>query len=296
MLKNVIGIIVILIPVIGLTADNTIIKMHEQMLYPVVRITVGNSGGSGTVIYSEDRGDGCQTFILTNHHVIDDAIKVREEWDSLLQADVKRESNDKVRVEVFRYADSSAQDVVDTYRGEIVAHDKNHDLALVKLLTNRQLEYVAQLLPEEVKPAIFTPIWAIGCSLLHPPISTEGILNYLDDIIDRKIYWMGSAQIIYGNSGGSVYMKHKDAYYFIGVPSRVGVTYGQAVTHMGYFAPVVRVREWASAEELRFLLDKKSKPKDCFEKREEMRKQAKLKMMQHGSKSNKLPTLAPLPQ
>ena len=263
------------------------------MLYPVVRVTVAGSGGSGTILYSEDRGDGCQSYALTNPHVIAGAIKVKEEWSSLLQADVKRESNDPVKVEVFRYADGSRQDVCDSYVAMLVAHDKRHDLALVKLKTDRKLDHVAVMLPPDAKVTIFQPIWAVGCSLLHPPVVTEGIVDYLDDIIDRKVYWLGSASIIYGNSGGAVFVRDGDGYRFVGVPSRVAVAWNQAVTHMGYFVPVTRIREWLADEKLAFLLDGKSTPTECFEERKKLQKQAELRLFRKAAKA--VPTLAPTP-
>jgi S1-C subfamily serine protease len=246
---------------------------HAEMLYPAVRVTAGEAGGSGTILYSEDRGDGCQTYILTNDHVIAGAVHIKDEWSSLLQQDVKKEVNDLVQVEIFRYADGSRQDISDTCRAEIVAHNEQHDLALLKLQTARKFDYVAKLM-SDAEVRIFEPIWAVGCSLLHPPVVTEGILNYLDDVIDRKVYWMGSAQIIFGNSGGAVYLEKDGHYVFIGVPSRVAGTYNQAVTHMGWFVPVPRIREWFGDEHLQFLLDAKVTPQSCFEQRKKVQKDA----------------------
>jgi len=268
-------------------------KKHEQILYPVARVTVGNSGGSGTVIYSEDRGDGCQTYVLTNYHVIAEAIKVKTEWSSLLQLDVKKEVNDEVTVEIFRYDNGSRQDFTDACKAEIVAHDRGHDLALLRLKTSRKIPHVAKLLPENVGIRIFDRIWACGCSLLHPPVVTEGMINYLDDVIDNKVYWMGSAQIIFGNSGGAVFYQHQGDYYFIGVPSRVAGTWGQVVTHMGWFVPITRIRQWAKDEHLDFLFDSKSKPSECFQLRDKLRKEAE---QRKPASRPEEPTLAPQPR
>jgi len=254
-------------------------KKHEQMLYPVVRVTVGSGGGSGTIIYSEDRGDGCQTYVLTNHHVVADAIKVREEWSSLLQMDVKKEFNEEVKVEVFRYAEGSRQDFTDACQAEIVAHDRNHDLALLRLKTNRKMDYVAKLYPDNGKVYIFQPIWAVGCQLLHPPIVTRGEINYLDDVIDRKVYWMANACIYFGSSGGAVFTEHEGNYYFLGVPSRVAGTWTQVVQHMGWFVPITRVRQWIKDEKLDFLVDPKVTPTECFDLRDRLRKEAERKLM-----------------
>jgi len=251
-------------------------KKHEEMLYPVVRVTVGSGGGSGTVLYSEDRGDGCQTYVLTNHHVVDAAIKVEKTWSSLLQMDVKREVNDPIKVEVFRYSDGFRQDVCDSYRAEIVAHDKDHDLALVKIQTSRKLDYVAKLLPKDTTVTIFEPAWSVGCSLLHPPVAADGMVTYLDDVIDRKLYWMASAPIIFGNSGGAMFVQKNGNFFFVGVPSRVGATHSQAVEHMAYFVPASRVRKWLADEHLTFLVDVEKTPSECFAARKDLRQKAEM--------------------
>lgn len=249
-------------------------KKYEQILYPVVRVTTGSVGGSGTIVYSEDRGDGCQTFVLTNHHVIAEAIKIKTEWSSLLQMDIKKEVNDEVKVEIFRYDDGHRQDFTDACQAEIVAHDRAHDLALLRLKTSRKVQYVAKILPENVRIHLFERAWASGCSLLHPPVVTEGTINYLNDVIDNKTFYMTTAQIIYGNSGGAVFYEHNGDYYFIGIPSRVAISGFQAVSHMGYFIPIDRIRQWLKDEHLEFLLDPKVKPSDCFKQREQLRKEA----------------------
>lgn len=255
-------------------------EVYEQVLYPCVRISTGEAAGSGTVLYSEDRGDGCQTYALTNHHVIDGAIKVETKWSSLLQADLKREVAEPVTVEVFRYTADATQDVTDSYQADVVAHDKDHDLALVKLRTSRKLDHVAAPLPKAQQVFLLEDVLAVGCALRHPPVLTAGRVNYKNDVIESKEYWLSDAQIIFGNSGGAVYVK-KDRWYFIGVPSRVAVVgWSSVVTHMGYFVPVTRIREWVESQHLEFLLDKSKKPAECFEQREALRKQAEMRMLQ----------------
>lgn len=59
-----------------------ILEKHEKMLYPTVRVTYKDHGGSGTTIYSEKipgKEDLWGTYILTNEHVIDKAISVKKE-------------------------------------------------------------------------------------------------------------------------------------------------------------------------------------------------------------------------
>ncbi len=262
----------------GLVADEKQDK-HEQMVYPVVRVSYGNSGGSGTVIYSEDRDkEGTyETYILTNHHVVSSAISIVTEWSSLYGREIKRERRKTVKVEVFRYEELSIVVGRESFDADIMAHSKNHDLALLKLRTKREIDVVADM--KELKKAgkvyLFDPVVVVGCSLLHPPLITSGEITSLNDEIDGKSYWMSNAQIIYGNSGGAVFTKDGDKWVFVGVPSRISIAnWTTPVTHMGYFIPVTRIYKWCEKEQLSFIYDKHITPKACFDKRKELAKKS----------------------
>lgn len=68
----------------SLMADELDLKM-EKILYPSVRVLNGSGGGSGTILYSDDRDKEGQflTFVLTNHHVVDNLIHITRKWDNL---------------------------------------------------------------------------------------------------------------------------------------------------------------------------------------------------------------------
>ncbi len=53
---------------------------------------------------------------------------------------------------------------------------------------------------------------------------THGDIQHMDDEIDNEVYWMSTAQTIFGNSGGAVFRPRNGHYEFIGVPSRIAVT------------------------------------------------------------------------
>jgi hypothetical protein len=85
--------------------------------------------------------------------------------------------------------------------------------------------------------------------------------------------------VLVHNSGGAVYVERDGHYYFCGVPSRVAGSWGQAITHMGWFVPIPRIREWLKDEELRFILDAKVKPADSFKAREEKKRESERKRL-----------------
>jgi len=73
---------------------------HQQMLYPAVRVRSEKAGGSGTVVYSKKDAKGSwRTFVMTNHHVVDDLIEVKSQWDSLLKKEMKKETTKTAQVE-----------------------------------------------------------------------------------------------------------------------------------------------------------------------------------------------------
>ena len=63
------------------------VKKITEMLYPTVMIDLSGASGSGTIIFSNNRvheswkDEGVWTLVITNHHVIDDAISISEEFD-----------------------------------------------------------------------------------------------------------------------------------------------------------------------------------------------------------------------
>lgn len=245
----------------------------NAILKPLVRVQTQYAGGSGTVIYSEDReGTGeFRTFVLTNWHVVEDAIHVVETWDSLTEKHVYSEDNDQVTVELFMYLRGGRTVVTQPIKADIVAYKKAEDLALLELDYPIQVKDVAKLLPADKSLRLLQTVWAVGCSLGVDPMTTVGHVNDLEEMIEHKPYVMATADIIWGNSGGAVFVRSKGEFYFVGVPSRVAIAGSQAATHMGYFIPPDRIRAWFTREKLCFLVDGET-PTVSFEARAKLRK------------------------
>lgn len=250
-------------------------ELHERILYPVVRIRTKKAGGSGTIIYSapnpEDKEE-YQTFIMTCHHVIADAISYKKEFHPVLKRDIKQEFLEKVDVELFDYVYLSKVNSSNSYKADIVAYDTSHDIAILMLQTPKRCSYVAKLIPngkiKDVK--LFMPTWTSGCSLLHDPFANPGYVTYLTDIIDNKLYWMGNGASIFGNSGGAVFLAETGEQ--IGITARISVIpigFGaDIITWMGWFVAPQRFYEFFDEQELKFLYD----PADTYTKAIERRK------------------------
>ena len=258
-------------------------SLHEKILYPVVRVRAGQAGGSGVLIYSEPDPKDDTKFInilLTCQHVIDGAIKIRDEWDAILKREVKRDVLDEVVIEVFDY-DGSKVVSANSTTGQIIAYDKHHDLAAIKLNSNtRPLSHVASVIPKDQINCLqlFDPVWVSGCSLLHDPFPNPGTITYLREVIDQKAYLMQNASSIFGNSGGGLFQGSGEEYNLLGLTSRVTVTqlgFGLDVqTWMGFSTHPDRLYEFFDHQELQFLYDENDNYHDALHRRESRRHEA----------------------
>lgn len=253
MKKLTFGLFALMIP--AFAAD--ISALHRQVLYTQVRVRTDKAGGSGTVVWSQKAGDFYSTYVLTCHHVIDSALMVTTEWDSLLQRDRKQEKRSPVMVEFFNWAGvpHGKPPLTIGSLADIVAYNAKHDMALLHLKLAQPPIVAQSLSPGRIKEVVIgTSAVAVGCALLHDPILTTGIVTHQGDIIDYADYWMSNAQIIFGNSGGGMFVQLADNYFFVGIPSRVAVTgWSNAVTHLGYFSPINRIYDFYREQVFDFL-------------------------------------------
>ena len=262
-------------------ASKEIIQKHEQMFYPTVRVRTKKAGGSGTVVYSEKYNDEVYTYVITNHHVVSDSVKVEKKWDSVLKRKVDKEILDTVFVEFFRYNNYSHTVGSFAVEADIVAYsevDGGQDWALLRVRDKEnKADWVANMfqLKELENIHIFDEVYAVGASLGHPPVASDGHISYMDDEIDHYKYWMSSAPTIFGNSGGAVYRWNEDnkQYEYIGIPSRISIQpmgfSADAITHMGYFIPIDRIYNLLEENDYQFIYDDKVSIEDCEKARKE---------------------------
>jgi len=249
--------VILMIAAPALAAPADLVQKHREMLYPVVVVATGSGLGSGTVIFSSEVDGAWQTYVLTNHHVVRSAITVKEEWDPKSQEEVKREQRSPVQVRWFDYNDYSREIGTRGQIADIVAYDATLDLALLQTRdTERGVDDVAHLMPEDAPLYLFEITWAVGAGLGKPPFPTEGAVSNLDQRIGGQPYILSSAPIIFGNSGGALFhwSPERSRYEFIGVPAKVSGTWSGVVTHMAWAIPLTTVREFLRDNDFGFIL------------------------------------------
>ena len=258
------------------------VKKIEEMLYPTVMVDLRQGAGSGTIIFSDFRkhiswkDEGIWTLVLTNHHVISDAISIRDKFDPRKGKTLQKETRMPLHVRLWDYNDYSTAVGTTGRVGRIVAWDKDRDLALLRLDDNeRVIKSIAKFWPENVGgPYLFQKTWAVGSGMGNPPYPTAGLLSGISgkDKHGRSLY-LSSAPIIFGNSGGSLwaYSKKRDRYEMIGVPSMVGAYgWGSIIPHIAWSRPIPEIRAFLRENDFGFILGDedtaKKDPKDKDEK------------------------------
>ena len=262
-------------------ASKEIIQKHEQMFYPTVRVRTKKAGGSGTVVYSKEYKDEVYTYVITNHHVIADSVHLEKKWDPVLKRKVDKEILDTVFVEFFRYNNYSHTVGSFAVEADIVAYSEvngGQDWALLRVRDKENTaDWVANMFPlDDIENVhIFDEVYAVGASLGHPPVASDGHISYMDDEIEHYKYWMSSAPTIFGNSGGAVYRwsSNRKQYEYIGIPSRISIQpmgfSADAITHMGYFIPIDRVYKLLEDNDYQFIYDSSVSIEDCTAARKE---------------------------
>ena len=258
-----IAALILLLPAVAFASDISapqhVQQKHEQMLYPTVLVRAGQGTGSGTIIFSEVRDGEYMSLVLTNHHVVKSNIKVSEEWNPQAQEKVERETRRPVLIDLWEYNNFS--DAIGTIgrQATIEAWDKDRDLALLRVVDfERPLPYVAKLYPEDEDdgPWLFQQVYAVGAGLGKPPFPTEGLLAGFGRDKDGRKLFLASAPIIFGNSGGSLFVRSpRDSFELIGTPSMISAFgWGGVVTHMNWSRPISEIRLFLRANDYGFVL------------------------------------------
>jgi len=253
-------------------------ECHERCLYPCVRIRTPKALGSGTVIFTEPTSGEkgmTDTYVLTNEHVVDNLISVQEKWSTLLQRQAKADVLGHPDVEVFNYAYQTRVHGASSLQADIMAYDKEEDIALLRVRSGAQFKYVAQMYPEADvnKLVAFMPVWNVGCGLGGPPAITPGYLSAFGVDIDHRDYFLVTAPSIFGNSGGATFLQESG--HYIGIPARISVASlgwsADVITHLGFSITVARIYQFLRDQIFDFIIDTSKSSEQCEKERKEKR-------------------------
>jgi S1-C subfamily serine protease len=246
-------------------ADQSAKVRHEQMIYPVVLVQSGHGSGSGTVIFSERHDGEVHTYILTNHHVVANSIKVSKLWCSgppkcNEPGKIDIERRETVQAIWFEYNDLSRNIGTRGQKADIVAYSPLRDLALLRTRNKEtEVQYVAAIMPEDAPTYLGDRIQCVGAGLGNPPFLTSGEVGFLDAEIkgEDSRYALISCPIIFGNSGGAAF-RWSDArqqYELQSIPSKVSATWATGpVTHMAWGITMETARKFFREHEMGWVI------------------------------------------
>ena len=205
----------------------------RELVGPTVQLAGESTVGSGVLLASrreKDDPEQWETLVLTAWHVVRD---IRA--DSL-------EAEIPIPVAVYLEGGEVLHET-----SELLVHDADLDVALLRLSTTDNLPFGARLPSRAVLDAVhvFRSIYAVGCPLGNDPIPTRGELSALHHRVDGKDYWMISAPTYIGNSGGGIF--DGDSLVLLGIFSKI-YTHGSlrptVVPHMGLATPLPKIYDW----------------------------------------------------
>ena len=232
---------------------------YEKLLYPTVRITTGFGTGSGVIFNHKDihppeagKKDTKNTiYILTACHVVDKQSVVNVElYDSTIITGTVVITDTAKDLALLKLSNISAKGGSPPDRSRAGASGtglQKEDCIRQHLISNI---YSARLAPLNYKPYLFSPVWAVGCSLGLKPRPSFGHITAINEqlainnaqfslLTAQCPFWEISAPVLPGNSGGPVY----DARTFevIGIAVWVKVYNWQLVTTMAGIVPIQEI-------------------------------------------------------
>jgi S1-C subfamily serine protease len=250
-----------------MAADPTAKTRHEQMIYPVVLVQsgLGSSSGSGTVIFSGEHEGEIHTYILTNHHVVENSIEITQVWCSgppkcEEPEKIDIETRDTVKAVWFEYNRLSRNIGTRGQRADIVAYSTSYDLALLRTRnTETAIEHVARFIPEKAPIYLGDEIACVGAGLGNPPFMTNGAVGFLDAEVkgEESKYSLLTCNLIFGNSGGAAYRwsKKRRQFELIGVPAKISASWASGpITHMAWAISIETARKFLREHKLGWIL------------------------------------------
>jgi S1-C subfamily serine protease len=224
-------------------ANNAIPKRLQEVS---VTIRTDRAEGSGVVAVTKDK----TCWVLTAAHVVDDLRTVREITDPKTGA--KRSLIEFRDATVIEHLVEDGRTVGRLeLDAEVVRFSAGHDLALLKVRKKGMAVVGCEFYLADALPPVGADFFHVGSLLgqLGSGSLTSGILSKHGRVLNGYTYDQTSCPSFPGSSGGGVFFKHDGKY--VGMITRgAGETFSLMV-------PIRRIRAWAKATGIEFVLDPK---------------------------------------
>lgn len=184
-------------------------SLVKQIGEAVVQVRTPEGLGSGFFI----NADG---YLITNFHVI--------EGETEISVEVYRQTGDQLDRETYKEV-------------KIIAINKFHDLALLKIDDKSAPKFKYTTLGSSDSLSVGDPVFAIGSPLGLERTVTSGILSTKTREMEGELYLQTTAQINPGNSGGPLFNLAGEV---VGV-TNMKITFGEG---LGFAIPVELVKNF----------------------------------------------------
>ncbi len=241
-------------------------ELSQKLQQVSVTVHAGRAQGSGVLITRDN-----VNYVLTAGHVVDGLRTVMSFSDNESGGTKKFAKFSAVKVVKELYQDGRSVGT-SSVEGEVIAYSSaewGHDLALIKLRT-KIADASAQFYLGEAIPANGTKLAHVG-SLLGQDGSnsyTTGVYAQQGRVLFDHVFDQTTCSAFPGSSGGGVYLEATGEY--------IGCLVRGAGETFNLIVPVRRIKEWASAHKVEFILDP-AKPVDL--------KAVKLELLEPASDS-----------
>ena len=170
------------------------IQKKHEQMLYPVVSVIAKGKGSGVVIYS---GEGYSLILTAKHNL-----------NLMSETEVRFfPSKEKYPATIFKIG-------------------KGIDLAILKV--DHEHPYVALMFYDAV-PKVFTDVYKVGGGLGLEPFPTEGIISSVKDGLLSV-----TSPIIFGDSGGAIYIDHLGSYLLVGIVISVAHVQKAPITHIGF--------------------------------------------------------------
>jgi len=137
--------------------------------------------------------------------------------------------------------------------GEVIVSDSAKDLALIRIQTNKP-QHISKIADDPKKIKVFREVFMVGCKLGMLPTPIAGLITTKKfEKKGNRFLWGTTAPIIFGNSGGGVFLK--DTGELIGIAVSMASTGFFPIPHMAFFVGLPALHDFLEIVGYKWILN-----------------------------------------